>query len=497
MLKTRLAPRRRAGDKGWILEGLPNCQSLARGLWDLGDHCWPHVVIALHPTQGQPPSDASHPNATAAWKSTTPALSLERERARTFSMEASHGVGGAASNGAEADLFLDAYDRAQDPANWRADHSASIPCIHLQTPVDVGSAASGDLESSLPDTAPGATRTGFVECAPRVPAVGDGRGFGRDVAAIVEGTWNSSVAEEGSKRRDRSAVEGDKGLEKDAGAGVGSERVGGVETNAGAGAEDAAEVGEGNRRNGADGRGVGHDRVEGGRERSERIGEYYRRNIWGILDFFHSRKVMCAMVNREHHHGQPGECSSREENGVDCAEEDVDRQGEGSSMEGGVSPIVRQWGGGRRDDADSGARRVEVESEEGEVGDEEGWVRVGAEGAEGHSCAAERGGVDVGAADEEESLDWEAAVAGASMGRRHTRQPREGASAAVGGVGRKGNVGSRGWGGTGEEETRHFSHMAPPDLHREIARIVGLVRWGAAGVCVCVYLIVYDMYHII
>ena len=49
MFKARLGRRRRAGDKGWVLEGLPHCESLARGLWELGEDCRPHLVIALEP----------------------------------------------------------------------------------------------------------------------------------------------------------------------------------------------------------------------------------------------------------------------------------------------------------------------------------------------------------------------------------------------------------------------------------------------------------------
>jgi len=68
MLKTRLAPRRRAGDKGWVLEGLPLTPSMARGFWDLGDHCWPHVVIALEPSpepSQAPPCATERPHGAA------------------------------------------------------------------------------------------------------------------------------------------------------------------------------------------------------------------------------------------------------------------------------------------------------------------------------------------------------------------------------------------------------------------------------------------------
>ena len=360
MLKTRLAPRRRAGDKGWVLEGLPHCPALAGGLWDLGEHCRPHLVIALHPMpEGQPPNEG--PPGSGAWhKKAKPLHAGENDG----SAGAAHGDAvraAAAVTQPVGDLAPENPKYAADPAFGHDDKMA---------------ATAGDVDPAV------------AEAEVQAPAAVQMIGWGDGVDGV-----------EGARRRER-ATSWD------------SERA----------------------------------KAEGRRERAERINDYYRRHVWDILDFFHSRKVVCALINN----AADPEAAADERRKADA--------------DGGVAECASMVASGEEERA---ATPTDTPNTLGE----------------GHVPEAEWPGCLPGdcTRGEDDEASW-THVGAASV-------PNASVDAAAAGPGRRGRGSSgaereAGLNGQGvaHAPARSAYYMSPPDLHREICRVVSLVRWGAAGV---------------
>jgi hypothetical protein len=426
MLKSRLAPRRRAGDKGWVLEGLPHCPSMARGLWELGEHCWPHVVIALEPSHD--PSQAPQPRAS------------ERPHclyAPTASTSFASGAAAASSS---------------SPAGGRDSGDTQIRGQTAHGSEDFGVAhgdadADDDAEMSLHGL-----RVLVAEAAAVEESAED---------AQFEASIPGAIERQRQPVR-RRVVNNTVVYDECDDTTVSSLTIAGAERDR----EPCRESCK-----------------EGERLSVESMGDNYRRNVWGILDFFHAQNVTCAMISR-----------------ADAEADDCPKAAGGADVDGALGndavASVRREGGmpGEAKTAHmegkdvepagkkkAGAVIVEVDGEDGEE-----WLQVGKEGdaaAHVHVGDAAAGAGSSQAPDDADRTDGEvlgeeAAAAGAGEGQEFKKRPRS--QDLVPG----GDAHAHGCSGSARSSRRvsRPTYMSPPDLHLEISRVVGSYVWGAAGV---------------
>jgi hypothetical protein len=221
---------------------------------------------------------------------------------------------------------------------------------------------------------------------------------------------------------------------------------------------------------------------EGEQLRVESMGDNYRRNVWGILDFFHAQNVTCAMISRA------------DAEADDCLKAAGGTDDDGARGNDAVASVGRE--GGVRGEAKTahmegrdvesagkkkaGAVRAVVDGEDGEE-----WSQVGKEGdaaARVHegNAAAGAGASQAQDADrtDGEVVGEEAAAAGAGEGQEFKKRPRS--PDPVPG----GDAHARGCSGSARSSRRvsRPTYMSPPDLHLEISRVVGSYVWGSAGV---------------
>ena len=430
MLKTRLAPRRRAGDKGWVLEGLPHCPSMARGLWELGEHCWPHVVIALEPSHE--PSKAPQPRAS----------------------ERPHGVCAPTTSTSFASRAAAAS--SSSPAGGRDSGDTQIRGQTAHGSEDVGVAhgdadADDDAEMSL---------HGLRALVAEAAAVGEESAEDAQFVSSIPG------AIERQRQPVRRRVVNNTVVHDECDDTT-------VSSLANAGAERDKEA-------------CREACKEGERLRVESMGNNYRRNVWGILDFFHSQNVTCAMISRADAEADDCPKAAREYSGR--ADVDGARGNDAVASVGGEGGMRGEAKTAHMEGKDvesagkkkAGAVRAVVDGEDGEE-----WSQVGKEGdaaARVHegNAAAGAGASQAQDADrtDGEVVGEEAAAAGALEGQELKQRPRS-ADLVPGG-----DAHARGCSG-GARSSRRVSrpmYMSPPDLHLEISRVVGSYVWGAAGV---------------
>jgi hypothetical protein len=257
MFKARLGRRRRAGDKGWVLEGLPHCESLARGLWELGEDCRPHLVIALEPgayvsIRQHTPADA---HAGAAEKRGDKGKE-EVERAKQQGLGAAAAGGAGGERGAAAAGAHEALTHASEQA---------------QTDSTAARALATDKRSRAAGQHAHATRAlregggGEEEDAGGRQEEGGVGGVGGGAGGHAAGDTSAAAAKASQAREERQG---------DVGGGQAAEGVAAGERERGGQAAEGRAAGErerGGRRT--------QERFESGGEKAERIGKYYRRML--------------------------------------------------------------------------------------------------------------------------------------------------------------------------------------------------------------------------